>query len=57
LGAISEVLRGPAQDVWVIRGPYGEVMLPAVDEVVLGVSDDAPIEVRAPEGSVSREDL
>ena len=34
LGTIEEVMRGPANDVWVVRGPYGEVLVPAVDAIV-----------------------
>ena len=29
-GAIAEVMRCPANDVWVVRGPLGEVLLPVV---------------------------
>lgn len=51
LGSIEEVMRGPAQDVWVVRGPYGEVLVPVVDEVVLSHEGD-PIEVDLPGGLV-----
>ena len=50
LGAIAEVMRGPANDVWVVRGPAGETLLPVVDEVVSEVPDQGPIFVRVPAG-------
>jgi 16S rRNA processing protein RimM len=35
LGRVVEVLETGANDVYVVRGPHGEVLLPAVDDVVL----------------------
>ncbi len=35
LGRVVEVLDTGANDVYVVRGPQGEVLLPAVDDVVL----------------------
>lgn len=35
LGQVVEVIETGANDVYVVRGPRGEVLLPAVDEVVL----------------------
>ena len=52
LGTIVEVMVGPANDVWVIEGTYGEVMLPVVPEVVTDVPPSGPIVVRAPRGTV-----
>ena len=52
LGSVVEIMVGPANDVWLIDGPYGEVMLPVIPEVVLDVPDSGPIVVRAPKGSV-----
>lgn len=49
-GVIEEVLSGPANDVWVVRGELGELLLPVVDQVVSSVPDDGPIEVCAPAG-------
>ncbi len=34
LGTLCEVLRGPANDVYVVRGEGGEILLPATREVV-----------------------
>lgn len=55
LGSITEVMRGSAQDVWVIEGPYGEVLLPVVDEFIVAFGADGPIEVRVPEGTIRAE--
>lgn len=49
LGTISEVMYGPANDVWVIEGPRGEVLLPVVDAVVSEVPETGPIDVVFPE--------
>lgn len=40
LGQISAVMSGPAQDVWEIQGPYGEVLVPAVPEFLVGADED-----------------
>lgn len=55
LGAIEEVMVGSAQAVWVIQGPYGEVMLPAVDQFIVHMGELGPIEVQLPEGSLPEE--
>lgn len=34
LGEITEVLERPANDVFVVRGPKGEALIPAVDHIV-----------------------
>jgi 16S rRNA processing protein RimM len=41
LGEITEVIVTGANDVWVVNGPLGEVLLPVIDDVVLEVDDDA----------------
>ncbi len=50
LGTIDEVMRGPANDVWVVRGELGETLLPVVDAVVGMPPDEGPIPVRVPAG-------
>ena len=53
LGVIAEVMVGPANDVWSIQGPYGEVLIPVVPEVVQGtISDGEAFLVRVPEGTL-----
>ncbi len=37
LGTVAEVLRGPANDVWVARGDEGDTLVPALKHVVKGV--------------------
>lgn len=37
LGHVSDVVAGGAQDILVVEGPYGELMIPMVDEWVLEV--------------------
>ncbi len=37
LGVLEEILPMPAHDVYVVRGARGEVLLPATEEVILGV--------------------
>ena len=49
-GVISEVMRGPANDVWVVRGELGEILLPVIDDVVEAVPACGRIPVRVPAG-------
>jgi len=55
LGEVVDVLAGPAQDVLVIEGPLGEVMLPVVPEIVREVVPGGEVIVDAPLGSVEDE--
>ena len=50
LGEIAEVLVGPTQNVWVIEGSYGQIMMPAVDEFIHEAPDEGPITVSIPQG-------
>lgn len=51
LGAVAEVMRGPAHDVYVVRGPAGELLIPAVRAVVRRVDRAAgEMVVALPEG-------
>ena len=47
---IAEVMRGPANDVWVLRGERGELLLPVIPATVPSVPDEGPIEVSVPAG-------
>jgi 16S rRNA processing protein RimM len=37
LGTVINVIVTGANDVWVLDGPFGEVLLPVIDNVVLGI--------------------
>lgn len=50
LGEIAEVLVGPTQNVWVIEGSYGQIMMPAVEEFIHEAPDEGPITVSIPQG-------
>ena len=50
LGEITEVLVGPTQNVWVIEGPFGQVLMPAVDEFIKEAPVEGPITVSIPQG-------
>ncbi|MBO7673452.1 MAG: 16S rRNA processing protein RimM [Atopobiaceae bacterium] len=52
LGAIEEVLRGPANDVWVVRGRYGEVLVPVVEAMIREFDESGDILVDLPDGLV-----
>jgi 16S rRNA processing protein RimM len=56
LGEIVEVIVTGANDVWVVDGPLGEVLLPVIDEVVLEVDSEAgTVSVRALQGLLPEE--
>ena len=55
LGVVSEVMQGPANDVWVVEGPFGEVLVPAVAQIVLDATGEGPILVNVPQGLVGEE--
>ena len=38
LGTIVEVIVTGANDVWVVEGRFGEILIPVIDDVVMGVS-------------------
>lgn len=40
LGLIEEVIETPANDVWVVRGTRGEVLIPVIDEVIVSYPQD-----------------
>ena len=51
LGEIIEIIITGSNDVYVVSGPSGEVLLPAISQVVLGVDTDMGImQVRLMEG-------
>ena len=50
VGVIEEVMTGPANDVWVVRGEHGELLVPVVDAVVREVAPEGEIAVTPPQG-------
>lgn len=43
LGTLEEVLKLPAQDVYVVRGARGELLIPAVEEFIRRIDPEAGI--------------
>jgi 16S rRNA processing protein RimM len=41
IGIVSDVIVTGANDVWVVDGPLGQVLVPVIDDVVLSVDEDA----------------
>jgi 16S rRNA processing protein RimM len=40
IGTVADVIVTGANDVWVLRnGPYGEVLIPVIDDVVLEIDE------------------
>lgn len=53
LGTIAEVMETPANDVWVVDGgPYGELLLPVIDQVVSAIPQEGPIAVHVLDGII-----
>lgn len=51
LGRLDEVMEMPANDVWVVHGEKGEILVPAIKSVVVDVQVEAKaILVELPEG-------
>jgi 16S rRNA processing protein RimM len=51
LGTVADVLRLPAQDVYLVRGPRGDIMVPAVKQFVRAVDmENRTMTVRLIEG-------
>ncbi len=48
LGQVTEVIDTGANDVYVVRGPRGELLLPALDSVILELDLDAKLMVVRP---------
>lgn len=54
LGVITEVICTPANDVWTINeGPFGELLIPVIDEVIDSIPDDGPIHTSIMDGIVT----
>jgi len=58
LGEVVETIVTGANDVWVIEGPLGEVLLPVIDQVVVSIDEEARrITVRALDGLLPEGDV
>ncbi|MBE0598155.1 MAG: 16S rRNA processing protein RimM [Desulfuromonadales bacterium] len=58
LGTIEEVFTTAAHDIWVVRGPRGEVLIPAVDQFITEVNRETrQVTVDLPEGLIPDHDL
>lgn len=40
IGEVTETLITGANDVWVVEGPFGEVLIPVIDSVVQSIDDE-----------------
>lgn len=49
LGVVTDVIHSAAHPIWLIEGPYGEVMLPVVEEFIIREDEDG-ITARIPDG-------
>ena len=55
LGHVTEILETGANDVYIVHGPRGEVLLPAIDECILDIDLDAKrMTVHIPDGLLDR---
>jgi 16S rRNA processing protein RimM len=43
LGEITDVIVTGANDVWVVEGPFGEVLLPVIDQVLVDIDEEAGV--------------
>ncbi len=56
LGTINDVMDLPANDVWQVDGPHGEVLIPAIHDVIDEIDiDKKQIRVTLPEGLLPEE--
>lgn len=57
IGRIEDLFSSPAHDIYVVRGPYGEVLIPAVDDIVLSIERTTRrVTVDLPEGLLPEAD-
>lgn len=41
IGHVTDVIFTGANDVWVLEGPFGEVLIPVIDDVILDIDEEA----------------
>ena len=57
LGTLVDVFSTAAHDIFVVQGPYGEVLIPVVDAFLRNVDqEEGRITVDLPEGLVQKSD-
>lgn len=58
LGHLQQVLEMPGNDIWQVTGPFGEVLVPVIHEVVHTIDTKSRrIEVTLPEGLIESADV
>lgn len=56
IGTLRDLFSTPAHDIYVVDGPHGEVLIPAVDAFVLGIDRESrSMQVDLPDGLVPGE--
>jgi 16S rRNA processing protein RimM len=56
VGTVAELIQLPANDVWRVEGPYGSVLVPVIDEVVVALPEGrGPLTVRLLPGLLPQE--
>ncbi len=57
IGRVTKLMQLPANDVWCVEGPFGEVLVPVIDDVVIDIPEDEgrPVRVRLLPGLVPGE--
>lgn len=56
LGTISEIMETPANDVWCVDGPFGEVLIPVIEDVVIDLPETGAIKTAVMDGIVPETD-
>jgi len=41
IGTVDDVIITGANDVWIVDGPFGEVLIPVIEDVVHEIDEDA----------------
>ncbi|MCL2024612.1 MAG: hypothetical protein FWG78_02385 [Coriobacteriia bacterium] len=54
LGTVQDIIVTGANDVWVVDGPYGEVLIPVIDDVCIA-QDETTATVHIPNGLIDEE--
>lgn len=56
IGHLHSIIESPANEIYVVEGPYGQVLIPAVSAFILSVSiDEQQIRVRLLEGMINED--